>query len=53
MPDLLNDPEHWRESADQMRPLAEGATGANRESLLKVAGEYDKLAERAAKRGEG
>jgi hypothetical protein len=47
---LLNDPDHWRKSAADMRDLAQTSTGPARESFIKIAAEYDKLAERAKAR---
>lgn len=47
---LLSDPDHWRKSAAEMRGLAQISTGAARDSFVKIADEYDKLAERAAAR---
>jgi len=47
---LLDDPDHWRREARQMRAFAETASAANRETLLKIAAEYDVLVERAERR---
>ena len=47
---LLSDPEHWRRQAAEMRRLAEGSRDDLRTSLLKIAIEYDRIAERAEKR---
>jgi hypothetical protein len=50
----INDPNHWRERAAEMRKLAEGVTdGAARESMLRIAAEYDRLVERALLRTDG
>jgi hypothetical protein len=47
----INSPEHWRERAEEVRALAETVDDAAVKSkLLEVAAEYDRLAERAAKR---
>lgn len=51
---LLNDVDHWRKSAADMRAFAGMATTAeSRESFLKIAAEYEKLATRAAERSQG
>jgi hypothetical protein len=47
---LLNDPEHWSKQAAEMRKLAEGSRTDVRDSLLKIATEYDALATKAEKR---
>ena len=41
-------PEEWRKLADSARKMAEGlATEANRQQLLEIAANYDRLAEQA------
>src|SRR5687767_14292467 len=46
-----DDPAHWRNRAEQMRTLAEGATNPRaKKRMLKMAEEYEKLARRAEKR---
>jgi len=48
---IADDPVHWRKRADEMRQLAETMSDMkSREALLKLAGDYDKLAQRAADR---
>jgi hypothetical protein len=47
---LLNDPEHWRKQADEMRRLAATSRDDVRAGLLRVSIEYDALAERAEQR---
>jgi hypothetical protein len=47
---LLNDPEHWRKQADEMRRLAATSRDDVRAGLLRVALEYDALADRAEQR---
>jgi hypothetical protein len=55
MPDQShNDPKHWRNRAAEMRMLAEEMDDADTKSaMLKLAGEYDKLAARAEMRANG
>ena len=51
MPDYLNDPEHWRALAKDMRALAEEATDpTERIALRRIASQYEKLAARAEAR---
>jgi hypothetical protein len=47
---LLNDPEHWKKQAAEMRKLAAGSRDDVRASLLKIADEYDALVRKAEKR---
>ncbi|MGY3505150.1 hypothetical protein ACVWYJ_005769 [Bradyrhizobium sp. USDA 4471] len=50
MTDVL-DPRHWRERAERTRDKAEQfSMRQSRDRLLKIAQEYDRLAERAAER---
>jgi hypothetical protein len=52
MADVL-DPRHWRERAERTREKAEQfSMRSSRDRLLKIAEEYDRLAERAAERQE-
>ncbi|HEY1506657.1 MAG TPA: hypothetical protein VGF92_20305 [Stellaceae bacterium] len=45
--------EHWRRMADEARTLAEGlATEANRQQMLAVAADYERLAEQAERKKE-
>jgi hypothetical protein len=54
MPSLLNNSEHWKQRAQDARKLAEGIHDPDaRETLLKIAEEYERLAQRAANRGDG
>jgi hypothetical protein len=48
MTDLLKDPAHWRERAEEARRVAETlADPKARQTMLEIAGNYDRLAERA------
>jgi hypothetical protein len=48
---LINDPEHWLSRAEEARVIAEQMTDPQaRASMLRVAQEYEKLAERAEAR---
>jgi hypothetical protein len=51
MDDFLKDPKHWRGRAEETRAKAEGLwrDDAQRQKLLRVAAEYDQLAEHAAR----
>jgi hypothetical protein len=50
---LLNDPEHWRKQAVEMRALAEGSRDHVRGSQIKLSIEYDRLADKAEQRLKG
>lgn len=51
---FLNDPDHWRERATEMRALAAQAKDAETQAIMmRLATDYDKLAIRAAKRADG
>ncbi len=48
---VADDPAHWQKRADEIRQLAKKVSDAKeRETLLKLAADYDKLADRAANR---
>lgn len=50
----VNDAEHWRGRAAEMRALAEAMKDVEtKERVLKLADDYDKLAERADLRTDG
>jgi len=50
----INDPEHWRKRAEQMRALAQGIKDAQSKiTIRRIANEYDKLAERAERLARG
>jgi hypothetical protein len=51
---FLNDPQHWRDRADQMRALAsESSDPESRTIMLRMANDYDLLARRAERRAQG
>jgi hypothetical protein len=53
MPGRFDDPEHWRGRAEEARTLGEQLTDAvSRRTLLRIAEEYDLLAEHAQRRAE-
>jgi hypothetical protein len=47
----INDSKHWRERAEEARAVAEQLTDEkSREAMLRIAKDYDQLAERAKRR---
>jgi hypothetical protein len=51
MKPFINDPEHWRQRAEQARSIAGAMTDPQATlSMLRVADEYQKLAQRAEDR---
>ena len=47
----INDPEHWRARAEEMRRLAEDLKdAATKEMMLRIARDYENLALRAEER---
>jgi hypothetical protein len=51
MPELLNDPDAWRQRAADVRRLSEGvADPKTKKTMLKIADDYEILAERAKAR---
>jgi len=51
---FINNPEHWRERAEESRTLAEQMNDPDsRAAMLRIANDYERLAERAAKRAKG
>ena len=50
----INDPKHWEGRAEEMRTAAEDIKDpVARETMLRIAKDYDRLAERAAERTRG
>jgi hypothetical protein len=53
-PSFINDPEHWRSRTKEARAIADQMTDADsRSAMLRIADDYDRLAERAAQRAAG
>jgi hypothetical protein len=50
----VNDPEHWRDRAKEMRTLAQDMNDSDtKNTMLRIAAEYDHLAKRAEARSSG
>ena len=50
----INDPDHWRKRAEEMRALAAEMHEPDTKAIMvRLAADYDKLAERAAQRADG
>jgi hypothetical protein len=50
---MFDDPEHWRQRAEEARVLAEQMSdAASREKMLGIAKDYERLAERAEQRAQ-
>jgi len=50
----INDPEHWRQRAEETRTLAEAMSDeTSKHMMLKIAEDYEKLAKRAEQRAKG
>jgi len=51
---FINDPMHWRDRAEELRRLTEEmADEKTKQTMLRIAKDYDKLAERAEARSGG
>jgi hypothetical protein len=51
---FINDPEHWHNRAEEMRTLADQMSDeASKQTMLSIAADYDRLAERALQRSQG
>jgi hypothetical protein len=49
--DLMTDPKHWRDRAEEARVLAQDMKDPEaREAMLRIAKDYDHIAERAEQR---
>ena len=49
---FINDPEHWR--AEETRTIAEQMSDLqSKDAMLRIAKDYERLAERAEQRGKG
>jgi hypothetical protein len=48
---FINDPQHWRGRAEEARTLAEQMSDeTSKQMMLRIADDYDRLAERAEQR---
>jgi hypothetical protein len=48
---LLEDPDHWRQGAEETRTLADQLTDPEaKAAMLRIAADYDRLGEQAQKR---
>ena len=53
-PNRINDPDHWRDRADEARAMAEQMGDLDaKKSMLRVAEEYEQLAQLAEERLRG
>ena len=54
MTSFINDPEHWRNRAEEARTLAEQMNDEmSKQTMLRIAADYERLAERAELRARG
>ena len=49
---VFNDPEHWRQRAEEARRMADLSDVPSKEAMLRIAEEYENLAERAEQRAK-
>lgn len=48
---LLHDPDHWRQRAEELRMIAQATKDADaRTTVLRIVADYERLAERAQRR---
>ena len=53
MPAPIDDPQHWRDSANEIRALVEDVKDeASKQKMLRIADDYERLAKRAEERGQ-
>jgi hypothetical protein len=51
---FINDPEHWRQRAEEARTIADQMNDPqSKEAMLKIAEDYERLGERAERRAKG
>ena len=51
---FVNDPEHWRQRAEEMRRLARDVRDQEaKATMLRIANDYDRLVRRAEERSRG
>ena len=51
--ELLNDPKHWRERAEEARSIADQVSDPEaKRTMLRIADDYERLAEHARRRAE-
>jgi len=51
---FINDPAHWRRRAEEARAIAEQMSDSpSKDAMLRIAKDYERLAERAEERSKG